>query len=239
VRRKCLTVRDWTKYLVRVLPSSHLRDPQAGREQVLARLDARFKQQGSPGHRDGHGGGNDFSGSAAFHVVPWATTFLPSLRRRGFAWILRTVGLGALAGIAVFLAIGFGAWPASATPQDSPLGVWSTANGQGVIAIDQCGDALCGRIVGIERKPMEPMPTNTDGHSQCGLTIITNERLQPDGTWLGQITDPRDNDVYHAKLWLDAQGNLRLRGFIGIPALGATQTWHRFTGHLAAACGLA
>ena len=83
------------------------------------------------------------------------------------------------------------------------------------------------------------MPTDVDGRRQCGLTIITNQRPQPDGTWLGQVTDPRDGGVYHAKLWLDTQGNLRLRGFIGIPALGATQTWHRFTGHLTAACGLA
>jgi uncharacterized protein (DUF2147 family) len=94
-------------------------------------------------------------------------------------------------------------------------------------------------IVGIDRKATEPMPTDVEGHSQCGLTIITNERSQPDGTWLGLITDPRDGGVYRAKLWLDEQGNLRLRGFIGIPALGSTQTWHRFSGRLTDACGLA
>jgi len=69
--------------------------------------------------------------------------------------------------------------------------------------------------------------------------MITDERRQANGTWLGEITDPRDGGVYQAKLWLDANGNLRLRGFIGIPALGATQTWHPFTGHLTAACGVA
>jgi uncharacterized protein (DUF2147 family) len=30
-------------------------------------------------------------------------------------------------------------------------------------------------------------------------------------------------------------GNLRLRGFLGIPLLGETQTRHRFTGRLTAA----
>jgi uncharacterized protein (DUF2147 family) len=140
---------------------------------------------------------------------------------------------------AVALALVLAGSCASAAPEDSPLGTWSTANGHGVIAIDRCGDALCGRIVGIARNPREPMPTDVDGRPQCGLTIITNERPQPDGTWLGHVIDPRDGGVYQAKLWLDARGNLRLRGFIGIPALGATQTWHRFTGHLTAACGLA
>lgn len=144
----------------------------------------------------------------------------------------------ALLGFAITLAIDLTAACALAAP-GSPLGTWSTANGHGVVAISQCGNALCGRIVGIDRKPTEAMPTDVRGRPQCGLTIITNERPQRDGTWLGQVTDPRDGAVYHAKLWLDGRDNLRLRGFIGIPALGATQTWHRFTGHLTAACGLA
>jgi uncharacterized protein (DUF2147 family) len=155
------------------------------------------------------------------------------------AAILPDAGWHALFRVGVALAIGLAAPSAWAASENGPLGTWSTANGQGVVAIDQCGDALCGRIVGIDRKPTDPMPTDVDGRPQCGLTIITNQRPQPDGTWLGQITDPRDGGVYQAKLWLDERGNLRLRGFIGIPALGATQTWHRFTGHLTAACGLA
>jgi uncharacterized protein (DUF2147 family) len=129
--------------------------------------------------------------------------------------------------------------PAWSTPAASPVGTWSTANGHGVIEITQCGDALCGRIVGIEREPTEPMPTDVHGNSQCGLTLITNEKPVPDGTWLGEITNPRDGDTYQAKLWLDEHGNLHLRGFIGIPLLGSTQIWHPFTGRLTAACGLA
>jgi hypothetical protein len=75
------------------------------------------------------------------------------------------------AALAVGLAVSVAAW---ATPMDSPMGTWSTANGHGVVAIVQCGDALCGRIVGIDREPTEPMPTDVHGNPQCGLTIITN-----------------------------------------------------------------
>jgi uncharacterized protein (DUF2147 family) len=74
---------------------------------------------------------------------------------------------------------------ASATPTTSPIGTWSTANGHGVIAIEQCGDALCGRIVGIDRRPKEPMPTDGHGRSQCGLIIITNQQPTADASWLG------------------------------------------------------
>jgi uncharacterized protein (DUF2147 family) len=139
---------------------------------------------------------------------------------------------------AVMLVIGVITSPALAAPTDNPRGSWSTANGHGVIAIESCGDALCGRIVGIDRAPTEPMPTDVRGRSQCGLTIITNERPAGDGAWLGEVTDPRDGATYNAKLWLDASGDLHLRGYIGIPLLGATQTWRKFAGHLTAECGL-
>jgi uncharacterized protein (DUF2147 family) len=127
---------------------------------------------------------------------------------------------------------------AAATATASPLGTWSTANGHGVIEIARCGDALCGRIVGVERGPDDPIPTDVYGRSQCGLTIITNEKPNTDSTWLGQVTDPRDGGKYQAKLWLDEAGNLNLRGFIGIPQLGSTQIWHRYTGHLTDGCRL-
>jgi|SRR5690242_4184349 uncharacterized protein (DUF2147 family) len=151
----------------------------------------------------------------------------------GRAWLPGLIScIGALA-IVLFAA------PASATAENDPIGMWSTENGHGVIAIAQCGDALCGRIVGIDRAPADPMPTDVNGRSQCGLTIITDEKPRGDGTWIGQITDPRDGDTYQAKLWLDQSGNLNLRGFIGIPLLGSTQIWHKYTGQLTAECGLA
>jgi uncharacterized protein (DUF2147 family) len=120
----------------------------------------------------------------------------------------------------------------------SPVGNWSTENGRGVVAIEPCGDALCGRIVGIDRDPTEPMPTDVSGRSQCGLTIIRNQKPTADGSWVGEITDPRDGRTWQATLWVDENGNLHLRGFIGIPLLGATQIWRPFGGHLTAQCGL-
>jgi uncharacterized protein (DUF2147 family) len=128
---------------------------------------------------------------------------------------------------------------ASGARTNDPRGTWLTANGQAVVEIAPCGDALCGRIVGINRGPDEPMPTDVGGSPQCGLTIITDEKPEGDGVWLGHVIDPRDGGKYQAKIWLDGNGNLLLRGFIGIPALGATQTWHKFTGHLASECRLA
>jgi uncharacterized protein (DUF2147 family) len=138
---------------------------------------------------------------------------------------------------AAMLALGLGS-SALAMPPPSPAGTWLTANGHGVVAITPCGDAFCGRIVGIDRKPAEPMPTDVHGRSQCGLPIIAGEKPDGGGTWLGKVTDPRDGDTYQAELWFDDDGNLHLRGFIGIPLLGSTQIWRKYTGQLTAECGL-
>jgi uncharacterized protein (DUF2147 family) len=149
----------------------------------------------------------------------------------------RTISRAAKCGL-VLLAVGLGVAMASTNESDSPLGLWTTASGHGVIAIDTCGDALCGQIVGIDRAPTEPMPTDVHGQPQCGLTIITNERPDGSGTWVGNVTDPRDGSTYGAKIWLE-QGDLHLRGYIGIPLLGSTQVWHPFAGRLTADCGMA
>jgi uncharacterized protein (DUF2147 family) len=137
---------------------------------------------------------------------------------------------------AVALSIALAVSPALAARQDGVLGTWLTPDGHGVIAIERCGDALCGRIVGIDRAPGAPIPRDVHGASQCGLTILRKEKATGNGSWLGEVTDPRDGTTYGAKLWLDDTGNLRIRGFLGVPLLGKTQTWSPFNGHLTPAC---
>jgi uncharacterized protein (DUF2147 family) len=134
--------------------------------------------------------------------------------------------------VAVTLAPPFAAAGAATTP----LGTWSTEGSHGVIEIDRCGGALCGRIVGIDRAPDEPMPTDVLGRPQCELTIIRKEMPTADGRWLGEVTDPRNGKIYQAQLWVDDADRLNLRGFIGIPLLGSTQVWNRYTGRLSDGC---
>ena len=235
--------------------SSHLSDPSDVRGQAISLFGRTLAQGVSAG---GYGEAFVSLGATLFIALCGVLLFTYASHRTGkpvdtvyaatnrwrsrrsvFTAIFGVVRGHASTGFVAILAIGLVAAPASAEPAGSPLGNWVTANGHGVVEIAQCGGVLCGRIVGIDREQSEPMPTDVDGRPQCGLTIISNERAQPDGTWLGQISDPRDGGVYQAKLWLDARGDLRLRGFIGIPALGATQTWHRFIGHLTDACRFA
>ena len=61
-----------------------------------------------------------------------------------------------------------------------------------------------------------------------GLTIIRDMRLD-DGVYRdGFILDPLEGKEYHAKMEVtDDNKFLRLRGYVGIPLFGRTETWSR------------
>jgi uncharacterized protein (DUF2147 family) len=144
------------------------------------------------------------------------------------SWSVRLAVLG--------LALGL-AWPAQA--QRGPVGDWLDADRSGVIAFTPCGQALCGRIVGmLMDHPNEPTPRDHTGRSECNLVIIDDATETHPGSWNGHITDPRNGFVYSVRLWLDKQGRLHLRGYLFFPALGQTQIWTRYTGGLPADCRL-
>lgn len=143
----------------------------------------------------------------------------------------------ALTGLmAVLLSASAGA--AAAAIPEAPLGNWLTEDRNAVIAIAPCGNALCGQIAGVPLAiPGEPVPTDYLNRSQCHLTILTG--ATPDGSdWRGRILDPRDGKVYSILLRLDKQRMLKVRGYIGIPLLGRTQTWTPFTGPVPLDCRL-
>lgn len=129
------------------------------------------------------------------------------------------------------------ALPALAAPQPTPAGRWLTQNKEAVIDIEPCGAGLCGRIVGVTLDhPDDPLPTDGQGRSQCGLTIIRNVAPDGDMSWSARITDPRDGKIYQARLRLDERHRLRVRGFIGIPLLGRTEVWTPFHAEIGENC---
>src|SRR5271165_5966211 len=149
------------------------------------------------------------------------------------AWIRMAIMVTALA-VGALTSVAGG--EAFAQRAGNPVGAWLTEGGHGVIRIEPCPEGLCGAIVGIDRGPDEPMPTDVAGHSQCGLRIITSSADMQSGVSTGHITDPRDGKQYDAQLWVDGMGRLHLRGYIGVPLLGKTQVWKPFTGHFDADC---
>jgi uncharacterized protein (DUF2147 family) len=120
-----------------------------------------------------------------------------------------------------------------------PAGLWLTADRDGVIAVTPCGDDLCARIEGvILDHPTDPTPVDHRGVSQCHLPLVTDARPVGPNLWKGHILDPRNGSLYGVELSLEPDGSLSVRGFLGFPLLGQTQTWTRYPGKVPKDCRL-
>ncbi|GBQ68623.1 hypothetical protein AA103196_1995 [Ameyamaea chiangmaiensis NBRC 103196] len=118
------------------------------------------------------------------------------------------------------------------------LGLWLSQDHDGVFSIARCGTQLCGRLVGM--RYTGEMPRDVNHNPECNIQMLTG--FEPtnddDKAWEGRILDPDSGHVYHARIWTPKDGILKLRGYIGIPLFGETQTWTRFTGAIGPECKL-
>ena len=79
-------------------------------------------------------------------------------------------------------------------------------------------DALCTKCPGsLKNKPVE------------GLQILSGLKADGNNQWSdGKLVDPESGKNYSGKLTLSDNGqSLKLRGFVGTPVFGRSQTWQR------------
>ncbi|WP_369933424.1 DUF2147 domain-containing protein [Xanthomonas tesorieronis] len=123
----------------------------------------------------------------------------------------------------------------------SPVGRWQTIDDEtgkpkSIVQIEQAANGtLSGKVVEILQSNHGPNPMcdKCDGAQKGkpikGMTILWG--LKPDGTAVwdgGSVLDPAKGKTYKAKVTLtDGGKKLQMRGYIGIEALGRTQTWIR------------
>ena len=66
------------------------------------------------------------------------------------------------------------------------------------------------------------------GKALVGQSVLRGLRLDGNEYTGGKITDPKTGKVYSAKATVTNGGkSLQVRGFMGVSALGRTQTWQR------------
>ena len=107
-----------------------------------------------------------------------------------------------------------------------------TGRAKSVVEIAMTPDGLQGRVVEIlhsDRGPnplCEKCPGERRGKPITGMVILWGLRKDKDGSWSGgKILDPAKGKIYKAKLRLQEDGRLAVRGFIGFSLLGRTQIW--------------
>ncbi|MEF7614925.1 DUF2147 domain-containing protein [Aquincola sp. MAHUQ-54] len=128
-----------------------------------------------------------------------------------------------------------------AAAQATPVGLWKTIDDaskqeKAVVRIADAAGVLSGRI----EKLMDPARQEVvcdkcrgDDKDKpiLGLVIVRNVKSMPSepGLWDGgEILDPEDGKTYKVRLKpVDGGKKLEVRGYIGTPLLGRTQTWLR------------
>jgi uncharacterized protein (DUF2147 family) len=139
---------------------------------------------------------------------------------------------------AFLLAAGLVVLPAIAHAQ-SATGLWLTESGKAAVEISDCGGGLlCGKIAWLRDPLDETGKPRVDKNNPaaelksqklCGLLMVgnfkpTNKPTEWDG---GFIYNPEDGKTYSSEMELKSPDVLGVRGYVGIPLFGKSQTWTR------------
>ena len=139
-------------------------------------------------------------------------------------------------------ALSFGLFASIAHAQATPAGLWKTIDDEtkkekSLIRITEAGGVFTGKL----EKLLDPAAKADAACDKCsddrkdkplaGMTLIKGVK-QSDGDkamWDGgEILDPNNGKTYKVRLTPgDGGKTLAVRGYIGAPMLGRTQTWIR------------
>jgi uncharacterized protein (DUF2147 family) len=74
----------------------------------------------------------------------------------------------------------------------------------------------------------DPAKRNTPGDQ---IALVFHFRYDAKkNQWVdGEIYDPIHGKMYKCKMWFESENVLRVRGYIGVPALGRTMTWKKLS----------
>ena len=139
-------------------------------------------------------------------------------------------------------ALGLGLFAALAQAQATPAGLWKTIDDEtkkekSLIRITESGGVYTGKL----EKLLDPATKPDAVCEKCsddrkdkplvGMTLVKNvkqnegDKAMWDG---GEILDPNNGKTYKVRMTPKDDGKtLAVRGYIGAPLLGRTQTWVR------------
>lgn len=121
---------------------------------------------------------------------------------------------------------------------DRVLGVWMESTGKAKVKISKIGAKYFGKIVWL-KEPIDPdtKKPKTDKKNPNadlrntplkGLRIFKDFVYAGDGLWnKGTIYDSRKGKTYKCNITMKDINTLDIRGYIGISAIGRSDTWTR------------
>ena len=140
------------------------------------------------------------------------------------------------------VALGLGLFAAIAHAQATPVGLWKTIDDEtkkekSLIRVTEAGGVFTGKLEKLldpSAKPDAVCDLCSDDRKDkpiVGMTLIRGVKQSDSdkGRWDGgEILDPNNGKTYKVRLTPGEGGKtLAVRGYIGAPMLGRTQTWVR------------
>ena len=113
---------------------------------------------------------------------------------------------------------------------DRILGTYLSENKTGKVEVTKQNGKYIGTLVwtSIEGAKDEKNPDASLKKRTLKGVVILKDMTYDNGIWEnGTIYDPESGNTYKATIKLKSDGNLTLRGYIGVPALGRNSVWTR------------
>lgn len=120
--------------------------------------------------------------------------------------------------------------------KEAIIGTWVNATGEAHVNIFKKGDKYYGKISWLKVPKDEKGNVKTDlknpETSMRSKPILGMEMLRDfvyeDGKWTdGKIYDPKSGKTYSCNMNIKSNGELNMRGYIGISLIGRSEIWKR------------
>jgi len=125
---------------------------------------------------------------------------------------------------------------AFAQKKDDILGKWVNPSGEGQVEIYKKGDKYFGKLAWLKEpndqsgKPKVDVKNPTASLRSkpiLGLEILKDFVFDDDKWTDGTIYDPKTGKTYSCNMTIKSNGQLNIRGYIGISLIGRSESWKR------------
>ncbi len=126
-------------------------------------------------------------------------------------------------------------WTTSSA-QRNPVGTWKTIDDEtgqakSYVKIYEKDGKFYGKVVKLLQsspdKKCDACPGDKKGKPILGMVVLWDLQPYRDYWSYGYIMDPNNGKTYKCSIWFEDENTLKVRGYIGISALGRTQVWYR------------
>jgi len=124
----------------------------------------------------------------------------------------------------------------SALAQKSPVGLWktiddATGDAKSHIEIYEQDGKYYGKVTKLLLKPADTLCEKCNGAKKnkpvVSMVILEGLKSYKDYWSYGRILDPENGKTYKCSIWMEGNDKLKVRGYVGISALGRSQNWQR------------